>query len=50
MLFDVYDNVSYLKKLPILVPGIEYPFSLHVQSISNQLISDNIKVKKIYFR
>lgn len=34
-------------KLPILVPGIEYPFSLHVQSISNQLISDNIKVSRI---
>ncbi len=48
MFLDVYDNVSYLKKLPILVPGIEYPFSLHVQSISNQLISDNIKVKKKY--
>ena len=42
-LFKKY-KLNYLKKLPILVPGLEYPFSTYIHSISNQLISDNIKV------
>ena len=28
----------------MLVPELEYPFSVYVQSIANQQISDNIKV------
>ncbi|CAF0884301.1 unnamed protein product [Brachionus calyciflorus] len=45
----IYDDKLYkipksLIELPILIPGIEYPFSTFIYSISNQLISDNIKV------
>ena len=28
----------------MLVPGLEYPFSTYVECVSNQLISDNIRV------
>lgn len=45
----VYDEKMYkidknYLQLPILVPGLEYPFSTYIRSISNQLLSDNIKV------
>lgn len=41
---NLYKMLQPYLKLPMLVPGLEYPFSAYAMAISDQLISDNIKV------